>query len=195
MNKILTNVIKSIKPNSDLIWGNIGVNTKISRKAYIDNPGAAYIGDNCTIDMQAYISINGELNIGNNTHIYPYAMLLTHQGKIVIGENCTIHPFCNLYGLDGNLIIGDWVRIATHTVIIPANHVFDNTEIPIRQQGLTMKGVIIRDDVWIGAGVRILDGVTIGNGVVIGAGAVVTRDIPDYSIVAGNPARIIKSRK
>ncbi|MCK7515996.1 MAG: acyltransferase [Desulfobacterales bacterium] len=74
------------------------------------------------------------------------------------------------YTGDGGLTIGNNVRIAAHTVIIPANHVFDDVNIPIRKQGLSKKGIVIEDDVWIGSGVKILDGVVIGKGCVIGAG-------------------------
>lgn len=195
MKQFLFKILFKINPHLKILWKSIGKDINISRKAEIDKTYNIRIDDNVIIDMNANLSVNGTMTIGKDTHIYPYAMLLTHKGKIVIGENCTIHPYCVLYGLDGGLEIGDWVRMATHTVIIPANHVYDNPDIPIRKQGLTMQGVKIKNDVWIGAGVRILDGVTIGEGSVIGAGSVVTKDVPDYSIVAGIPAKVIKSRK
>ena len=76
------------------------------------------------------------------------------------------------------------------------NHAFDRTDIPMNQQGFTPeKPIVIEDDVWIGARVIILPGVHIGTGAVVGAGAVVTKDVPDYAVVGGNPARILKMRK
>lgn len=81
------------------------------------------------------------------------------------------------------------VSILTHT------HNIERTDIPMGQQGMRVSEVIIGNDVWIGMRVVIMPGVRIGIGVVIGAGAAVTKDVPDYAIVGGVPARIIKFRK
>jgi acetyltransferase-like isoleucine patch superfamily enzyme len=146
------------------------------------------------VDERAVIDAGGgSVAIGRKTTVASFAMILAHGGHIEIGEFCSVNPFCVLYG-HGGLKIGNYVRIATHTVIIPANHVFDDPDSPITSQGLTKLGVIIGDDVWIGAGVRILDGVTIGNGAVVGAGSVVTRDVAARSVVVGVPARKIGER-
>ena len=83
-------------------------------------------------------------------------MLLTYGGDISIGNFCSINPFSVIYG-HGGVKIGDGVRIATHCVIIPANHNFEAIDQFIFQQGETRKGIIIEDDVWLGAGARILD--------------------------------------
>jgi acetyltransferase-like isoleucine patch superfamily enzyme len=120
-------------------------------------------------------------------------MILSHGGDIVIGDDCSVNPYSILYG-HGGLKIGDKVRIASHTVIIPGNHKFGRVDIPIFRQGVTMKGIVIDDDVWIGANCTILDGVSIGKGAVIGAGSVVTRDVEPFSVVAGVPARVITTR-
>ena len=90
--------------------------------------------------------------------------------------------------------IGNNVRIAANTVIIPANHGYDNRKVNICNHTITKKGNIIEDNVWIGTGVTILDGVTVGEGSVIGAGSVVTKDVPQYHVVAGVPAVVIKER-
>ncbi len=74
------------------------------------------------------------------------------------------------------------------------NHNFADTSQKIIDQGVTCKGIVIEDDCWLGFGVKVLDGVTIGKGSVIGAGAIVTKDIPPFSIAVGVPARVIKSR-
>lgn len=135
----------------------------------------------------------GRISIGAHTRIHANAMLITYGGDIELGRNCSINPFCVLYGL-GGLRIGNDVRIAAHTVIVPANHTFADLDVPICNQPETKEGVVIEDDVWIGAGCRILDGVRIGRGSVIGAGAVVTRSIPAMSVAVGVPARVIRSR-
>ena len=133
------------------------------------------------------------IRIGENTKIMPGARLIPQQGRIVIGRNCTVQYGCLLYGV-GLLQIGDDVRIAAHTVITPMNHVYSDANTPIRMQGETTRGVTIGNDVWVGAGVKILDGVTIGRGCVIGAGSVVTRSVEPFSIAVGVPARVIGRR-
>lgn len=135
----------------------------------------------------------GSITIGENSELMQGVLIMTYGGTIEIGARCSINPYSILYG-HGNLKIGNDVLIAAHTVIIPANHNFDDIHIPINSQGLTTKGIVIDDDVWIGAGCKILDGVTIGKGAVIAAGAVVNKNVPPYTIVGGVPAKELKKR-
>ncbi len=98
--------------------------------------------------------------------------------------------------LGGKVIIGDYVMMGPNCTIYTQNHSFERTDIPMCMQGVSdEKVVIIEDDVWIGGNATILPGVTIGKGSIIGACSVVAKSIPEYSIVVGNPARIIKNRK
>jgi len=133
------------------------------------------------------------IKIGARCLISPFAMLMTYGGSIEIGNDCSVNPFCMLYG-HGGLRIGNGVRIACGTVIIPSNHNFGETEVPIYQQGVSSLGITIEDDVWLGANVTILDGVKVGRGSIVAAGAVVTQDVEPLSIVGGVPARLIKKR-
>lgn len=98
--------------------------------------------------------------------------------------------------INGKVIIGNDVMMGPDVCIYVRNHENVRTDIPMNRQGFTIeKPVIIEDDVWIGARVIILPGVHIGTGAILGAGAVVTKDVPDYAVMGGNPARIIKMRK
>lgn len=174
-----------------------GSNVYVSLNCEIVNPKRLILGDNVVIEKHARIIVNGkdaEIKIGDDTTIYPYALLKTNGGKIEIGKNCSVNDYCILYG-HGGLKIGDEVHIASHTIIVPMNHIFKDPNVSISSQGEERLGIEIEDDVWIGVGVRILDGVRIGKGSVIGAGAVVTKDIPAYSVAVGVPARVIKTRK
>ena len=95
----------------------------------------------------------------------------------------------------GPVMIGKDVMMASEVIILTANHTFDRLDIPMRLQGARdVKPVRIGDDVWIGMRSIILPGVQIGRGAVIGAGAVVTKDVPEYAVVGGNPAKVIKFR-
>lgn len=153
------------------------------------------IGENFSYPHNTIIhaSQNSFIKIGKNFELYPYTKLSTFDGFIDIGDDCSCHEFCILYG-HGGLKIGNNVRIAAHTVIIPANHIFNDLNKPIRLQGETRNGITIEEDVWIGSRVTILDGVTIGKGSVIGAGSVVTRSIPPNSVAFGIPAKVVKKR-
>ncbi len=85
--------------------------------------------------------------------------------------------------------------IAGNCYLGGGRYYIDRVDIPIMEQGVYTRGrLTIGDDVWLGAGAVVLDGVKVGKGCIIGAGAVVTKDLPDYSIAAGVPAKVIKSR-
>ncbi|WP_270512827.1 acyltransferase [Holdemanella biformis] len=156
-------------------------NVKIGKNTYIFGP--------CEFSGRD----NGKISFGNNTIICRWNVFRAYGGYIKIGNNCSINSFCHLSG-NGGLEIGDNVRIATQCVLISANHNFKRVDIPITKQGETRKKIVIEDDCWIGAGVKVLMGVTIGKGSVIGAGSVITKDIPPYSVVVGVPGKIIRSR-
>ena len=136
----------------------------------------------------------GKISIGKNTYISHLAVMNpTKNAPIIIGDNCSVKEFCNFHG---NLKIGNNVRIATQTIIITSRHQYQNLNIPIYLQDTTSKGVIIENNVWLGAGCIILDGVIIRKGCVVGAGSVIPQDteIPPNSVVVGNPCKIIKQR-
>lgn len=102
-----------------------------------------------------------------------------------IGVNCIIH---------GPLSIGQNVMMGPDVVVLTHTHCYDRLDIPMARQGSFTKPVTIGNDVWIGMRAIIMPGVKIGNGVIIGAGAVVTKDVPDYAVVGGVPAKIIRYR-
>ena len=178
-------------PKHPILWKDIGKKVFLSRKARITYSRDISIGNGVRIEEYATLSpMGGNISIGDNSHIHPFAMLLGYGGEIHIGSHCTVHPFCMLYG-PGGLTIGNAVRIAAQTVIVTSNHIFENRNIPIRMQGIRAEGITIKNDVWIGAGAKILDGVTLNHGCIIASGAVVTKDVAEYAIVGGIPAEII----
>lgn len=108
-----------------------------------------------------------------------------------IGNNSGIGAYSQI----GIVKIGNYVMMGTHCLLLSQNHRFDDLNMPMCRQGFqNHKPIIIEDDVWIGSRVIILPGVKIGGGSVIGAGAVVTKNVEPYSIVAGNPAKVIGYR-
>lgn len=132
--------------------------------------------------------------IGDGSILHPGAILDTGPGgRIELGKSNSVNPYCVLYG-HGGLKTGNYVRIAAHTVVIPANHIFDDSTVPIAKQGLTRKGIQMGSDIWIGTGSRILDGVTIHDGAIIAAGSVVNKTVDRGAIVGGVPAKVLKYR-
>ena len=125
--------------------------------------------------------------------VYP-GVYLTHTYGISFGKNCSINSGAILDGR-GGITIGDYVMIGPQVYIASSSHVYKDISVPMTLRGHYMKPVVIKNDVWIGANATILGGVTIGNGVIISSGAVVTKDVPDYYIVGGVPAKKIGSRK
>lgn len=136
----------------------------------------------------------GKICLGDKFVLDRNVYLITIGGEIKIGDRVKINPNCIIYGNGKGVRIGNDVLIAAQTIIIPANHNYNNLEIPISEQKENSKGIIIGNDVWIGAGCKILDGVIIGNGAIIAAGSVVNKFIPEYAIAGGVPAKIIKYR-
>lgn len=112
--------------------------------------------------------------VGHNSYINGGFIYASPNARIVIGDNCLIS-----YSVH--------IRTMTHNY-------YSKNEL-INEQGHTEKSIIIGNDVWIGYGAQIMCGVVIGNGAVIAAGSIVTKDIPEYAVVAGIPAKIIKFRQ
>jgi acetyltransferase-like isoleucine patch superfamily enzyme len=139
-------------------------------------------------------SQGGRILISNGTAISDGVIIAAYGGSIEIESNVYIGPYCVLYG-HGGLTIGRNTMVAAHTVIIPANHGFSRIDIPMNAQPLTREGIDIGEDVWIGAGCKVLDGVRIGKGAVIGAGSVVTKNIGSYAVAVGVPATVVRSRR
>ncbi len=111
-----------------------------------------------------------------------------------IGSNCVFAQGVFITG-GGGVKIGDWVGLGPDVKIWSVNHRFEDPDTPFLQQGSGKKPVVIEDDVWLAANVMVLPGVTVGKGAVVSACSVVSRDVPAYSIVAGNPARVIGWRR
>lgn len=152
-----------------------------------------FLGDRVTI-FKAHQG--GTVKLGRGAQLYGDITIETGLGgSVEIGAQTHIQPRCQFSAYQASIKIGSRVDIATNCSFYPYNHEIEADK-TIREQGLTSKGdIIIEDDVWIGCGVIVLDGVHIGQGAVIGAGAVVTKNIPDYAVAFGNPARVARMRK
>jgi maltose O-acetyltransferase len=130
-------------------------------------------------------------NIGENVNVERLAFFGTGE-QMEIGDNSGLGIDCYIT----HAKIGKNVMMGPGVLYIKSNHRFDRLDIPMMGQGHTHeKKLTIGDDVWIGARVIFLPGISVGNGAVIAAGSVVTKDVPDFAVVAGNPARLVRDRK
>ena len=157
------------------------------------------LGHGAYLDQGAYLHACPQgIEIGENTIVMHGAVLhvynfrdLPHAG-IKIGRDSLVGEYTVIRG-QGGVTIGNRVYTSPFTQIIAVDHVFDNPKRPFIEQGITAQGIVIEDDVWLGASAVITDGVRIGKGAVVAAGAVVTKDVPAHTVVAGVPARPVKT--
>lgn len=172
------------------------IKTYISPKAQIGCPNL-HLGPNCFIDDFVTIwGTDGSVILGKRVHLYRGTIIEAAQGgKVIIGENTHVQPGCNINGYVSEVRIGRKVMVSAGCAFTPYQHNLDDLSQPMSDQPLISKGdIVVEDDVWLGMGVKVMDGVRIGRGAVVGANAVVTQDIPPYSVAVGVPARVIRKR-
>lgn len=126
---------------------------------------------------------------GSVLHVYNFRDL--PNAGIWIGEDSLIGEYNVIRG-QGGVTIGDRVYTSPHTQIIAVNHVFDDPGRPFVRQGITAEGIVVEDDVWIGAGAILTDGIRVGRGSVVAAGAVVVEDVAAHTVVGGVPAKYLR---
>ena len=131
---------------------------------------------------------------GNGIGISKNCSFFAEGGRIIIDDNSAFNEGCHINASNGGVIkIGKKCPIGPNVVMRTSSHNFNNKNLYIQDQGHTFGDITISDNCWIAANVTILGGVEIGKGSVIGAGAVVTKNIPEYSIAVGVPAKVIKT--
>jgi acetyltransferase-like isoleucine patch superfamily enzyme len=172
--------------------------------AAIENNVRLRFASNIRLGQRVYLDYNTYLHacpngitIGDDTLVMHGAVLHVYnfrgmkQSGIRIGQQSLIGEYTVIRG-QGGVTIGDRVYTSPFVQIVAVNHVFDDPNIPFVEQGITAEGIVIEDDVWIGSGAVITDGVRIGQGAVIAGGAVVTKDVPPFTMVGGVPAKEIR---
>lgn len=162
-------------------------------QVYLQEMEDVEIGENCFISPLAHIFAERgrKISIGNNSFVAADSVL---HGPLTIGNEVAINHHCTLDGGRAGIQIADQARLAAYTHLYAFNHGM-KMDAPIYDQAVSSKGIYIGRDVWIGADVGIVDGVRIGDHAVIGMNSQVTKDVADFAIVAGNPARVIGDRR
>lgn len=178
----------------------VGQGVVFGRNITLRHPHKITVGANSFIDDNAVLDAKGSANegirIGENAYIGRNTILSCKEGSIYLDDYCNISANCSLLS-ESEIRLGKYCFLAGECYLVAGgNHNISNTSTPIMfQPSLTKGGIKIGEDVWLGAGVIVLDGVAIGKGSVIGAGAVVAASLPEYSYAVGLRALRIRNRR
>ena len=151
--------------------------------------------DGCYIHPTAHLYNLKNIKLSRNAEIWENAVIRAYSSEVAIGENSQVGPQTILLSGDYGIKIGDNVMVGPHCVFAAGVHEYRDLTVPMRMAGSFSNGpIIVEDDVWIGANCTITDNVRISKGAIIGANSVVNKNVNAYDIVAGNPAKKIRSR-
>ncbi|MCL4417553.1 MAG: acyltransferase [Actinobacteria bacterium] len=180
------------------LFKKVGKGVIFGKSVTIRNPHKIVIGNNVIIDENVMLDAKGVDNKGiiiyDGVYIGRNTIISCKNGDIILNKNVNIGFNCEVYSLK-KVEIGENVLVAAYSYIIGGGHMSSDLETPFRDQEKHSIGIKIGNNVWLGAKTIVMDGCNIGDNSVIGAGAVVTKSIPDYSVAAGVPAKVIKDRR
>ena len=190
-------LVQKLKSNNTLKklahWSILIPNQSRPRKwiKWFVNPFVHEKGNNSCIRPRTRMDVVpwNKFSLGQDSTIEDFTAINNGVGDVIVGDRTRI-------GLSNTLIgpvhVGNDVRLAQNVVLSGLNHNYTKIDNPIHKQGVSTKPIVVEDESWIGANVAIVPGVTIGKHSIVAAGSVVTKNVPPYSIAAGNPARLLK---
>ncbi len=179
------------------IFGYVGRNVSFGHHVTLRHPWKIKVGDNTIIDDYCLLDAKGETNegisIGKGVFVGRNTILSCKNGDIKIGDGANIGFNCEIFS-SSRVELAENVLVAAYCYIIGGGHEFKDISVPVVEQKEISSGIVIGENVWLGAGVKVLDGTSIGKNAVVGTGAVVTGDISEGSIAVGIPAKVVKKR-
>jgi len=179
------------------LLGSAGNKPVFGRDVVLRHPHKIHLGDEVIVDDNCLLDAKGTDNdgirIGDRVFIGRNTILSCKNGDIVLEDGVNIGFNCEIFS-GSRVTIGEDGLLAAYCYVIGGGHEFQNVERPVQEQSAVSRGVRIDGNVWLGAGVKVLDGVRIGADTVVGAGAVVADDLPARSVAAGVPARVLRER-
>jgi acetyltransferase-like isoleucine patch superfamily enzyme len=181
------------------LFRKMGSGVILGKGITLRHPGKISLGDQVAIDDYVLLDASGVegtyVHLGDQVIISRNCVIQGKSGPLTIGARTDIGCNTIITSPAAGIQIGQAVLIAGNCYIGGSRYIADQLDVPMMDQGIYSKGpVIIEDGCWLGAGVTVLDGVRIGKGSIVGAGAVVTKDLPDYAVATGIPARVVQVR-
>ncbi len=179
------------------LLGACGRNVTFGQGVVLRHPQKIRLADGVILDDQVVLDAKGSSNrgisLGQGVFLGRNTILSCKDGDIELGDHVNI-------GFNSEIFSGSSVRVgpnglfAAYTYLMGGGHAFDQAGVPVIEQERVSHGITLGENVWLGAGAKVMDGVSIGRDVVVGAGAVVTQHLPDGVVAVGIPARVIRTR-
>jgi acetyltransferase-like isoleucine patch superfamily enzyme len=180
-----------------LVLGSVGRNVTFGQGVVLRHPWKIHLGDDVTVDDLVVLDAKGTANrgirIGNDVFLGRATILSCKDGDITLGDHVNIGFQSEIFS-GSQVTVGAYGLFAAYTYLVGGGHAFDDVGVPVIRQARVSKGITLGENVWLGAGVKVMDGVRLGRDVVVGAGAVVTTDLPDGAVAAGVPAKVVRPR-
>ena len=178
-----------------ILRARLSLASRVSTGAQIKGAASIFLGRQCKIHRGAYLDAagGGLIRFADKVTVNRGAIVQGSRGGVQLGEGVELNNFAIVNGA-GGVTIGPYTLIGPHATIVSYEHEYRDRARRIRDQPYIYAPIAIGTDVWIGAHAVVLAGITVGDGAVVAAGAVVTRDVPAYTVVAGVPARPIGAR-
>lgn len=181
-----------------LLLGRAGRNVTFGTNVVLRHPRKIHIGDHVAVDDNVVLDAKGADNrgivIGDHVFIGRNTILSCKNGDIHVGDGSNIGFNCEIFSAS-EVRLGRNVLMAAYGYLVGGTHAFDRVDVPVSLQDRRSRGIEVGENAWIGAHAVVVDGTRIGRDAVIGAGAVVTRDVPDWHVAAGVPARPLRDRR
>lgn len=180
------------------LLGRCGRNVTFGQGVVLRHPHKVRIGDDVVVDDHVVLDAKGTdnqgIHIGSGVFIGRNTILSCKNGDIVLGDQVNIGFNCEIFSAS-RVTVGASTLFAAYTYLVGGDHDFAEVGVSVLEQGRSSRGIEVGTDAWLGAGVKVLDGVRIGDHAIIGTGAVVNRDVDDYMIAVGVPARPVRDRR
>jgi acetyltransferase-like isoleucine patch superfamily enzyme len=180
------------------LLGQVGRGVVFGQGVVLRHPAKIRIGNGVVVDDHVVLDAKGTTNrgivIGDGVFLGRGTILSCKNGDIELGDHVNIGFNSEIFS-GSRVTVGAYGLFAAYTYLVGGGHEFGRADVPVVEQERSSRGITLGENVWLGAGVKVLDGVHIGRNVVVGAGAVVTADLADGVVAAGVPARVVRQRE
>jgi len=180
------------------LLGSVGRNVTFGQGVVLRHPHKVHLGDDVVVDDLVVLDAKGTSNrgirAGNGVFLGRGTILSCKDGDITLGDHVNIGFHSEIFS-GSEVSVGAYGLFAAYTYLVGGGHEFERAGVPVVEQERRSAGITLGENVWLGAGAKVMDGVTIGHHVVVGAGAVVTDDLPAGAVAVGVPARVVRTRE